>query len=309
MAAAAGPALEMDGLSVSYGRTRVIDELTLAVPRGSVFALLGRNGAGKSSLLRVLLGQRPPAKGQRPPPRRGPLDAPHEPHGPRGRRARGARRAAGDDARRPLGLLRAAPRAVGLPAVARVPPLRRARRSAVRRLSKGQKGASCSPRAGGLADRGTTVFVTTHDLRPSRIAARWRSCTRPPRAGPRRGRARLRERWLLFPGALVSRVASRSCCRPLASIASTCRPWAWAGCRLERSARCASTSPGGLSVGPEVAPGRVAVSSFRAPFLPEDTCSWTSATGGRVIRIDFATGERKVVAGPGAPEGERISAR
>lgn len=63
VAAAAGPALEMDRLSVRYGRTRVIDGLTLAVPRGSVFALLGRNGAGKSSLLRVLLGQRPPAMG------------------------------------------------------------------------------------------------------------------------------------------------------------------------------------------------------------------------------------------------------
>ncbi len=64
VAAAAGPALEMDGLSVSYGRARVIEGLTLAVPRGSVFALLGRNGAGKSSLLRVLLGQRPPARGR-----------------------------------------------------------------------------------------------------------------------------------------------------------------------------------------------------------------------------------------------------
>ena len=64
VAAAAGAALEMDGLSVSYGRTKVIEDLTLAVPRGSVYALLGRNGAGKSSLLRVLLGQRPPAKGR-----------------------------------------------------------------------------------------------------------------------------------------------------------------------------------------------------------------------------------------------------
>ena len=64
VAAAAGPALETDGLCVSYGRTRVIDGLSLAVPRGSVFALLGRNGAGKSSLLRVLLGQRPPAGGR-----------------------------------------------------------------------------------------------------------------------------------------------------------------------------------------------------------------------------------------------------
>jgi ABC-2 type transport system ATP-binding protein len=63
-AAAPGPALEADGLSVSYGRTTVIEGLTLAVPRGSVYALLGRNGAGKSSLLRVLLGQRPPTKGR-----------------------------------------------------------------------------------------------------------------------------------------------------------------------------------------------------------------------------------------------------
>ena len=30
---------------------------------------------------------------------------------------------------------------------------------------------------------------------------------------------------------------------------------------------------------------------------------------GRVIRIDFATGERKTVAGPGAPPGQRISVR
>jgi ABC-2 type transport system ATP-binding protein len=63
-AAAADPALETDGLTVSYGRTRVIEGLTLAVPRGSVYALLGRNGAGKSSLLRVLLGQRPAAAGR-----------------------------------------------------------------------------------------------------------------------------------------------------------------------------------------------------------------------------------------------------
>jgi ABC-2 type transport system ATP-binding protein len=57
-------ALETDGLAVAYGRTRVLDGITLAVPRGSVFALLGRNGSGKTSLLRCLLGQRPPADGQ-----------------------------------------------------------------------------------------------------------------------------------------------------------------------------------------------------------------------------------------------------
>src|SRR5258708_9739165 len=64
VAAALGPALEMDGLSVSYGPTRLMDGLTMVVRRGSVFALLGRNGAGKSSILRVLIGQRPPAKGR-----------------------------------------------------------------------------------------------------------------------------------------------------------------------------------------------------------------------------------------------------
>jgi ABC-2 type transport system ATP-binding protein len=60
----AGTALETTGLSVSYGRHTVVEQLTLSVPRGSVFALLGRNGAGKSSLLRVLLGERPPSAGR-----------------------------------------------------------------------------------------------------------------------------------------------------------------------------------------------------------------------------------------------------
>jgi ABC-2 type transport system ATP-binding protein len=60
----AGPALETDGLTIRYGRTAVVEGLSLAVPRGSVYALLGRNGAGKSSLLRVLLGQLPAALGR-----------------------------------------------------------------------------------------------------------------------------------------------------------------------------------------------------------------------------------------------------
>jgi ABC-2 type transport system ATP-binding protein len=61
--AIASPALETRALRVSYGRTRVIDALTMTVSRGSVYALLGRNGAGKSSLIRVLLGERPPTAG------------------------------------------------------------------------------------------------------------------------------------------------------------------------------------------------------------------------------------------------------
>ena len=90
----------------------------------------------------------------------------------------------------------------------------------------------------------------------------------------------------------------------------------------------------------------MAVSSFRSPYLAEDTLVVDVGDGrvverlsglrpaigffwnvsgvpadagptsvhffrdveGRVIRIDFATGERSVVAGPGAPRGERLRA-
>ena len=105
--------------------------------------------------------------------------------------------------------------------------------------------------------------------------------------------------------------------------------------------------PWGLSVGPEVAPGRVAASSFRSPYLSEDTLVvdvgdghvierlsglrpaigfWDVSSSvpvgrgvtsvhffrdveGRVVRIDFTSGERKIVAGPGAQVGERLSLR
>ena len=43
-------------LTKYYGRQRVVDSLNLRVPRGSVYGLLGRNGAGKSTTLKMLLG-------------------------------------------------------------------------------------------------------------------------------------------------------------------------------------------------------------------------------------------------------------
>jgi ABC-2 type transport system ATP-binding protein len=49
--------VELRGLSVRYGRRVVLDDVSLSVPSGCVYALLGRNGVGKSSLLRCLLGQ------------------------------------------------------------------------------------------------------------------------------------------------------------------------------------------------------------------------------------------------------------
>ncbi len=51
-------AIEINNLTVRYGRTTAVDNVTLNVERGAVYALLGRNGAGKSSLIRCLLGHR-----------------------------------------------------------------------------------------------------------------------------------------------------------------------------------------------------------------------------------------------------------
>ncbi len=63
-AATTTPALRVDGLTVRYGRTIALDAVSLDVPTGSVFALLGRNGSGKSSLVRCLLGQQKPEAGR-----------------------------------------------------------------------------------------------------------------------------------------------------------------------------------------------------------------------------------------------------
>jgi ABC-2 type transport system ATP-binding protein len=58
------PALMASGLTVRYGKKVALDRIALEVPRGSVYALLGRNGSGKSSLVRVLLGQQAPREGR-----------------------------------------------------------------------------------------------------------------------------------------------------------------------------------------------------------------------------------------------------
>lgn len=58
------PVLELAGLAIAYGKKTVIAGASLAVARGQVHALLGRNGSGKTSLIRCLLGQQEPDAGQ-----------------------------------------------------------------------------------------------------------------------------------------------------------------------------------------------------------------------------------------------------
>lgn len=60
----AAPVLAAEGLEVRYGRRPVLHDVSFEVGAGQVFALLGRNGSGKTSLVRCLLGQQRPSVGR-----------------------------------------------------------------------------------------------------------------------------------------------------------------------------------------------------------------------------------------------------
>ncbi len=53
----------VDGIDKSFGRRPAVRGLSLRVPRGAIYGLLGHNGAGKSTTLGVLLGQVFPDRG------------------------------------------------------------------------------------------------------------------------------------------------------------------------------------------------------------------------------------------------------
>jgi ABC-2 type transport system ATP-binding protein len=57
-------AVETRSLSRSFGALLAVDQLQLAVPKGSVFGFLGPNGAGKTTTIRMLLGLIKPCSGQ-----------------------------------------------------------------------------------------------------------------------------------------------------------------------------------------------------------------------------------------------------
>jgi ABC-2 type transport system ATP-binding protein len=56
-------AIELLGLSKSFGDTVAVDEVTFAVPQGEVFGFMGHNGAGKTTTIRMLLGLLRPTRG------------------------------------------------------------------------------------------------------------------------------------------------------------------------------------------------------------------------------------------------------
>jgi branched-chain amino acid transport system ATP-binding protein len=56
--------LEVEGLHTYYGKSHVLHDLSLVVPRGEITVLVGRNGAGKTTTLRSLMGLTPPRQGR-----------------------------------------------------------------------------------------------------------------------------------------------------------------------------------------------------------------------------------------------------
>ena len=56
--------IETAGLSKSYGRKRVVEALDLTVRRGEIYGFVGRNGAGKSTVMKMLAGLAIPTEGR-----------------------------------------------------------------------------------------------------------------------------------------------------------------------------------------------------------------------------------------------------
>ena len=85
-----GAALELEGLSKSFGALKVIDDLDVRLDEGEALGVVGPNGAGKTTMLHLAAGQ-PAARRRAGPPRRpgrhrpagpGPLPARPGPHLP-----------------------------------------------------------------------------------------------------------------------------------------------------------------------------------------------------------------------------------
>ncbi|HEX3786736.1 MAG TPA: ATP-binding cassette domain-containing protein [Pseudonocardiaceae bacterium] len=55
--------IEADRVSKSFGSVRALDEVSVAVPKGTVLGLLGHNGAGKTTLVNVLTTMLPATSG------------------------------------------------------------------------------------------------------------------------------------------------------------------------------------------------------------------------------------------------------
>jgi ABC-2 type transport system ATP-binding protein len=58
------PALELEGVSRRFGDKLAVDALSLCLPQGAFLGLLGRNGAGKSTVIKMATGLLAPSSGR-----------------------------------------------------------------------------------------------------------------------------------------------------------------------------------------------------------------------------------------------------
>src|SRR5262249_10311448 len=58
------PLLEVDGIHTAYGTSRVLFGISLDIKPGECVCLLGRNGVGKTTTMRSIMGLTPPSQGR-----------------------------------------------------------------------------------------------------------------------------------------------------------------------------------------------------------------------------------------------------
>ncbi|ARQ00667.1 ABC transporter ATP-binding protein [Pseudorhodoplanes sinuspersici] len=56
--------LKVDELDVFYGDAQALDDVSIEIPKGAIVAIVGANGAGKTSLIRTIGGMVKPARGR-----------------------------------------------------------------------------------------------------------------------------------------------------------------------------------------------------------------------------------------------------
>lgn len=57
------PVLRLDEVTAGYGRSEVLHDVSMAVGEGEIVSLVGRNGVGKTTTLRTIMGILPPTEG------------------------------------------------------------------------------------------------------------------------------------------------------------------------------------------------------------------------------------------------------
>jgi branched-chain amino acid transport system ATP-binding protein len=60
----ATPLIEVENVHTHYGKSHILDGVSLRVGKGEVVGLLGRNGVGKSTTLKTIMGLVQPSRGR-----------------------------------------------------------------------------------------------------------------------------------------------------------------------------------------------------------------------------------------------------